>query len=115
MAVLITGKPVVALRKPAQARMADEGEQEQKPNVGAGPEHLNLQVKSQVRGNLHQQAAQKHTCQHTCRSMGCALSQAQAKRLSYASGRRYCSFQGQGHHTLQETHDSLLRSAVSCS
>ena len=38
----------MALRKPAQARMADEGEQEQKPNVGAGPEHLNLQVKSQV-------------------------------------------------------------------
>lgn len=27
--------------------MSDEGE-EQKPNVGAGPEHLNLQVKSQV-------------------------------------------------------------------
>ncbi len=27
--------------------MSDEGE-EQKPNVGGGPEHLNLQVKSQV-------------------------------------------------------------------
>lgn len=39
---------VVALGDPATASMADEGE-EQKPNVGAGPEHLNLQVKSQVR------------------------------------------------------------------
>ena len=34
--------------------MADEGE-EQKPNVGAGPEHLNLQVKSQVWGYMPQQ------------------------------------------------------------
>lgn len=54
--------------------MADEGD-EQKPNVGAGPEHLNLQVKSQVAAHAASSPvqddcfplAEQQTCITICR------------------------------------------------